>query len=217
MECCSGTLRAINIQFARDAYIFVCSWLLMRYPMQKSTRAKLVRLYFELCLVPGVEPRVIRTWADMLSRLLANKSGSKRKLETTDLQLPWKPLWKALKKELWVKKRVQDTSYASVLHSRNLNLHLISRNVVNILLYVAEQCKRYFPKDEIPSMLDEFLPLLTQDVCFFSPYIFSRSLTNYLVRPDGSAYSDIILTTYKSSPLHACPFQNMGSLQLGCA
>ncbi|KAK7468647.1 Proteasome activator BLM10 [Stygiomarasmius scandens] len=122
-------------------------WLLMRYPMQKSTRAKLVRLYFELCLVPGVEPRVIRTWADMLSRLLANKSGSKRKLETTDLQLPWKPLWKALKKELWVKKRVQDTS----------------RNVVNILLYVAEQCKRYFPKDEIPSMLDEFLPLLTQD------------------------------------------------------
>ncbi|THV06075.1 hypothetical protein K435DRAFT_712109 [Dendrothele bispora CBS 962.96] len=122
-------------------------WLLMRYPMQKSTRAKLVRLYYELCIIPGVEPRVIRTWADMLSRLLANKSGSKRKLEITDLQLPWKPLWGALKKELWVKKRVQDSS----------------RNVVNILLYVAEQCKRYYSGDEIPSMLDEFLPLLTQD------------------------------------------------------
>ncbi|KAF5375146.1 hypothetical protein D9758_000062 [Tetrapyrgos nigripes] len=122
-------------------------WLLMRYPMQKSTRAKLVRLYYELCIVSGVEPRVIRSWADMLSRLLANKSGSKRKLETTDLQLPWRPLWKALKKELWVKKRIQDPS----------------RNVVNILLYVAEQCKRYYPADEIPNMLDEFLPLVTQD------------------------------------------------------
>ncbi|THU84669.1 hypothetical protein K435DRAFT_579095, partial [Dendrothele bispora CBS 962.96] len=84
-------------------------WLLIRYPMQKSTRAKLVRLYYELRIIPGVEPRVIRTCADMLTRLLANKSGSKRKLGVTDLQLPWRSLWGALKKELWVKKRIQDS------------------------------------------------------------------------------------------------------------
>ncbi|KAG5350853.1 hypothetical protein C0989_009023 [Termitomyces sp. Mn162] len=122
-------------------------WLLMRYPMPKSTRAKLVRLYYELSLIPGVEPRVIRSWTDMLSRLLANKPGSKRKLESTDLELPWKPLWRALTKELWPKKRIQD----------------VNRNVVNILLYVAEQCKRYFPAREILEMLDTFLPLLTED------------------------------------------------------
>lgn len=86
------------------------SWLLMRYPMPKSTRAKLVRLYYELCLVPGVEPRVLRSWADMLSRLLSNKPGLKRKLEVTDLSLPWQPLWRALQKELWPKKRIQDSS-----------------------------------------------------------------------------------------------------------
>jgi len=82
----------------------------MRYPMPKTTRAKLVRLYYELCLVPGLEPRVIRNWADMLSRLLSNKPGLKRKLEATDLELPWQPLWRALQKELWPKKRLQDTS-----------------------------------------------------------------------------------------------------------
>jgi proteasome activator subunit 4 len=82
----------------------------MRYPMPKTTRAKLVRLYYELCLVPGLEPRVIRSWADMLSRLLSNKQGLKRKLETTDLELPWQPLWRALQKELWPKKRLLDSS-----------------------------------------------------------------------------------------------------------
>lgn len=122
-------------------------WLLMRYPMPKSTRAKLVRLYYELTLVPGVEPRVTRSWTDMLSRLLASKPGSRRKLEASDLQLPWKPLWRALQKEIWPKKRIQDSS----------------RNVVNIFLYVAEQCKRYFPADDIPEMLETFLPILTKD------------------------------------------------------
>jgi hypothetical protein len=89
------------------------SWLLMRYPMQKSTRAKLVRLYYELCLVPGIEPRVLRSWADMLSRLLANKPGIKPKLDATDLSLPWKPLWRVLQKELWPKSTLDDSTYVS--------------------------------------------------------------------------------------------------------
>lgn len=82
----------------------------MRYPMLKSTRAKLVRLYYELSLIPGIEPRIMRSWTEMLSRLLGNKSGLKRKLESYDLELPWQPLWRALQKELWPKKRIQDPS-----------------------------------------------------------------------------------------------------------
>lgn len=74
----------------------------MRYPISKPLRAKLVRLYYELCLLPGIEPRVTRSWADMLSRLLSSKSDSRRKLEPEDLQLPWKPLWRVLQKEIWV-------------------------------------------------------------------------------------------------------------------
>jgi proteasome activator subunit 4 len=90
------------------------SWLLMRYPMQKSTRAKLVRLYYELCLIPGIEARVLRSWADMLSRLLANKPGIKPKLDATDLALPWKPLWRVLQKELWPKTALHDPTYVSL-------------------------------------------------------------------------------------------------------
>jgi len=82
----------------------------MRYPMQKKTRAALVQLYYELCLVPGIEPRVTRSWADMLSRLLCNKPGLQRKLETTDLELSWLPLWRVLQKELWFKGSLDDSS-----------------------------------------------------------------------------------------------------------
>ncbi|KAF9015006.1 hypothetical protein BDQ17DRAFT_1418131 [Cyathus striatus] len=82
----------------------------------------------------------------MLTRLLANKPGLKRKLQSTDLELPWEPLWLALKKELWPKRNIYETS----------------RNVVNQLLYVADQCKRYFSPSEIPKMIDTFIPLVTQ-------------------------------------------------------
>jgi proteasome activator subunit 4 len=82
----------------------------MRYPIPTTTRAKLVRLYYELTVLPGVEPRVVRQWVDMVSRLIANKPSARRKLEAEDLQLPWQPLWRALKKELWPKKRLHEDS-----------------------------------------------------------------------------------------------------------
>lgn len=82
----------------------------MRYPIKKTTRAALVRLYYELCLVPGIEARVLRSWADMLSRLLSNKPGLRRKLESGDLELPWKPLWRVLQRELWPKGSLEESS-----------------------------------------------------------------------------------------------------------
>jgi proteasome activator subunit 4 len=77
------------------------SWLLMRYPVPKPLRAKLVRLYYELCLLPGIEPRITRSWMDMTTKLLAHKVDGRRKLEASDLKLPWKPLWRVLQKDLW--------------------------------------------------------------------------------------------------------------------
>lgn len=122
-------------------------WLLMRYPMDKSIRAKLVRLYYGLCITPGIEPRVIRSWADMITRLLSNKSGMKRKLEYGDLELPWEPLWHSVQTHLWHKARVHDSS----------------RSTLSLLLYVAEHCNRYFSRQDIPNMLSTFLPLVTKE------------------------------------------------------
>ncbi|GJJ09464.1 hypothetical protein Clacol_003687 [Clathrus columnatus] len=127
----------------------ILCWLLLRYPLPTNTRAHLVKLYYELILIPGMDPRSVRSWVDSLVKLIANKGpGSKRKLQPSDLQLEWYPLWYALQKELFPKKRGADSS----------------RNMVNILLYAAEQCKTYYPTNEIEPMLSAFLPLLTRDL-----------------------------------------------------
>lgn len=105
----------------------------MRYPMPKTTRAKLASLYYELSLIPGVEVRVIRGWAEMLARLLGNKPGVQRKLEPSDLELPWQPLWRVLQKELWPKKRIQDKRY--VFTRLPLN-HQVNR-------WYKSQCRQY--------------------------------------------------------------------------
>lgn len=131
--------------------------------MTISTRAKLVRFYYELCLIPGVDVRVIRSWADMISRLLG-KAG-KRRLESKDLHLPWLPLWHVLHKELFPKKRLGQTKCATFGSSVLLLLTCIpSRNLNNILLYVAESCKSYFAANDIPNILGTFLPMITPNV-----------------------------------------------------
>lgn len=70
-----------------------------------------MRLFYELSLLPGIEPRLIRSWVDDLSRILANKGDTPRKIEPENLQLPWRPLWRVLQKELWPKKRAYESSY----------------------------------------------------------------------------------------------------------
>jgi hypothetical protein len=109
----------------------------MRYPMQKSTRAKLVRFYYELCVLPGIEPRVLRNWADMLSRLLANKPGIKPKLDATDLTLPWKPLWRVLQKELWPKSTLDDSTYVSDYGNYLFCLSTLSDVISSIFYFIS--------------------------------------------------------------------------------
>ena len=133
-----------------------------------------MRLFYELALLPGIEPRLIRSWVDDLSRILANKGDAPRKIQPEDLQLPWRPLWRVLQKELWPKKRAYENSYAYEITAGFVEFShdFCRRNSVNILLYLAEQVKLYFPSSEIPAMLDTFLPLVTQSArtILFSPY-----------------------------------------------
>ncbi|KAG1755009.1 uncharacterized protein EDB91DRAFT_1096702 [Suillus paluster] len=159
-------------------------WLQMRYPMMTSIRAKLVRFYYELCLLPGIEVRIIRSWADMLYRLLGSKTV-KRKLEATDLQLPWKPLWDVLYKELFPKNRL-----AEFQGNRNLN---------NILLYVAESCKRYFPASDISGMLETFLPILTPDTTLTMIPV----LTSFLPPTHTHIYLPVIFRIWEAFNSHS--------------
>ena len=75
--------------------------MIMRYPMSRSIRASLAKLYYDLICSPAVEPRLIRGWLDMFGRLIPYKSGSRPKLLPSELELSWEKLWIVMKKQVW--------------------------------------------------------------------------------------------------------------------
>ncbi|KAG9123719.1 hypothetical protein FRC07_014176 [Ceratobasidium sp. 392] len=122
-------------------------WMSLKYLMPRQTRAQLAKLYYELCILPGIEPNRYQEWADILGQLIYTKPGNKRRLELEELQLDWLSLWDRCRREIWPSQRAVDSS----------------RNVVNILLHVAETSRLYYPPSETPKMLDVFIPLITRD------------------------------------------------------
>ncbi|KAG8737973.1 hypothetical protein FRC10_007440 [Ceratobasidium sp. 414] len=122
-------------------------WMSLRYPMPRKNRAQLAKLYYGLCILPGIEPNRYQEWADILSQLVYTKPGNKRRLELGELQLDWFGLWERCRREIWPSQRAVDSG----------------RNVMNILLHVAETSRLYYHPSETPKMLDEFVPLITRD------------------------------------------------------
>lgn len=80
---------------------FSYSWLMLKYPVPLKKRVLLARLYYELCVLPGMPTHLLSTWVDGLSVLL----HSKRKTSIRDLRLPWKPIFDILKKDLFLTRR----------------------------------------------------------------------------------------------------------------
>jgi proteasome activator subunit 4 len=140
----------------------------MRYPMPRPIRASLAKLYYELLVIPGAEPRLIRGWADTLARLIPNRTGSRRKLEISDLQLSWKSLWRVMEPEIWIKTGNHDSTCALFPTSCFPVLKIyrqFRRTVSTTLLTVAELASRYFPGSEIPAILDSILSKFEVVVC----------------------------------------------------
>ena len=114
-------------------------WLSLRYPMTRKTRAHLAMFYYELCVLPGLDARVIDLSANMCMVLLE----SKKRIDITDLVLPWKPLYQLLERELFPKQRKTGLT-----------------NIANNLMTLADSCQRFFPPHETSAMLATFLPRL---------------------------------------------------------
>jgi proteasome activator subunit 4 len=69
--------------------------------MKRQTRAKLARFYYDVTVLPGLDPRVVDMSANMTMTLIE----SKKRIDIRDLQLPWRPLYDALVHEMFPKKR----------------------------------------------------------------------------------------------------------------
>ncbi|PWN54156.1 hypothetical protein IE53DRAFT_24314 [Violaceomyces palustris] len=111
--------------------------LSLKYPIERRTRARLARLYYELAVLPGMDTRLIELAANMCMTLIE----SKKRITIKDLILPWRPLYNILEKELFPKQRRTGLT-----------------NISETLLDLAEFAQRFFPASEADEMLRTFLP-----------------------------------------------------------
>ena len=77
------------------------SWVSLKYPIPKEKRIALIKLYYEVAVMPGLPNNVLVAAADAINDL----SRSKNKLSIDDIRMPWKPLYTMLSEELFLSRR----------------------------------------------------------------------------------------------------------------
>lgn len=81
--------------------------MLLKYPMPLEKRTRLARVYYELCVAPSMPSYLLSNWSEGLSSLLR----SKKKTSIKDLRLPWRPIYRILKAELFLTRRQFEIKY----------------------------------------------------------------------------------------------------------
>ncbi|EEH20926.2 hypothetical protein PABG_03157 [Paracoccidioides brasiliensis Pb03] len=117
-------------------------WLSLKFDPTREKRIKLVKLYYELALAPGIDPNIAERFASMFMLLTKRKHYLR---PVKDLILDWKPLYREIKVFVL-------PSQSGLVHSTNLK-----RNI-KTLTKLCAFAQLYFDPLELPAMLEEFLP-----------------------------------------------------------
>ena len=121
------------------------SWLSLKFDPTKAQRVKLVKLYYELCLAPGIDAGVAERFSSMFMVLTKRKHYLR---PMKDLVLDWRPLWREIK------------FFVLPNESGALQTTGLKRNI-KTLAKMASFAQLYFRPEEIPEMLEEILPYFT--------------------------------------------------------
>ena len=118
------------------------SWLQLKFEPTKEQRIKLVKLYYELALAPGIDLPVLERFASMFMVLTKRKHYLR---PIIDLTLDWRPLYRELK------------HFVLPSESGLLQSTYVKRNY-RTLTKMCTFAQLYFDPREMPAMLEEFLP-----------------------------------------------------------
>ncbi|PWN45808.1 hypothetical protein IE81DRAFT_319641 [Ceraceosorus guamensis] len=111
--------------------------LSLRYPMERRTRARLIRLYYHVALTPALDYR----YANEAISVCCSLASSEKTLDSRHLVLPWRPLYEEIERE--------HNPKGSSLFQRGLKLKFFA---------LAGHLRRFFDPDDSHDMLEEFLP-----------------------------------------------------------
>ena len=142
LEAIAGKL--LDCVAAEDLDVGLVAWtqqlrsvLALKYPMQRRLRARLARFFYELAVTPSLDVHMVELAARMCIQLLRPKKA----LEIRDMELPWRPLYDVLQREIFHKQRMRSVGQAT-----------------GVLLDLAEEAQRFYPSSEAEAMLEAMLP-----------------------------------------------------------
>ncbi|KAL9127967.1 MAG: hypothetical protein Q9217_003258 [Psora testacea] len=121
------------------------NWLSLKFDPTKDQRIRLVKLYYELALSPGVDPAAVEKFSSTFDLLLKRKHYLRRGI---DLTLDWRPIFRELK--IFV-----IPSESGMVQTQN-----VKRNY-RTLAKMCAFAQLYFDPQEIPSIFEELLPYFT--------------------------------------------------------
>ncbi|KAI9664681.1 MAG: hypothetical protein M1821_006128 [Bathelium mastoideum] len=117
-------------------------WISLKYDMTRPQRVRLVKLYYELSLAPGLDFSVAERFASMFMVLTKRKHYLR---PGKDLILDWRPLYKELK------------AFVMPNESATQNTGMVKRNV-RTLTKMCTFAQLYFDPKDVHAMLEEMLP-----------------------------------------------------------
>ena len=138
---------------ARTASRQIKRWLHLKFKMPKETRKKLIKLYYELSLTPGIDPSAADTFGNMFKQLASYVSfndtanSRPRKVPPHELTLDWRPLYDDLYRHFI---RPNADPPVNDALGKGKDLHNLTR--------LARYAQKYFAASEIPAVLDIVLP-----------------------------------------------------------
>ncbi|CAI6320639.1 unnamed protein product [Periconia digitata] len=120
-------------------------WISLKFDLPRATRVKLVNLYYELALAPGLDYLVAERFASMFMVLTKRKHYLR---PGKDLTLDWRPLFRELK------------LFVLPSESGGSSPPSIKRNI-RTLTKLCTFAQLYFDPQEIPALLEEVLPFFS--------------------------------------------------------
>ncbi|GME47814.1 Armadillo-like helical [Neofusicoccum parvum] len=120
-------------------------WLSLKFDLPRDMRVKLIKLYYELALAPGLDILVAERFASMFMVLTKRKHYLR---PGKDLILDWRPLYKELKNYV-----LPSESGSSTMTNFRRNIRTVTK--------LCTFAQLYFDPQEIPAMLEEFLPFFS--------------------------------------------------------
>ena len=121
------------------------NWLELKFDPTKDQRIRLVKLYYELSLAPGIDTSAGEKFASTFNVLLKRKHYLRRGV---DLTLDWRPMFRELKSIV-----LPSESGMAQSHSMKRNYRTLTK--------MCSFAQLYFDPCEIPAIFEEILPYFT--------------------------------------------------------